>query len=240
MQQPSFHTFVEYDRIKEPLCLSFFETVLRLQVDDSPHGHVSYKDIMPAMHIGQSWLLNIAHECDMVVVSPKSRLLCEYEIKRTWQDFCADFKKHHQHNTGNGIDISSFSFVVPDGLYERAVRKLQEEKIVVTGIITYNEDLVFKRHTCLWSLHPEDEGKWSSSTYHSIDNYNLRVEEVRKGVEKGRYFLLDFKSEDKPTVIPTASPHPLFTEQLLELARLGCMRQVSLRERIKKIESEII
>lgn len=198
------------------------------------------KNIIVFNVIGQSWLLNIAHECDMVVVSPKSRLLCEYEIKRTWQDFCADFKKHHQHNTGNGIDISSFSFVVPDGLYERAVRKLQEEKIVVTGIITYNEDLVFKRHTCLLSFHPEDEGKWSFSTYQNIDNYNLKVEEVRKGVEKGRYFLLDFQYGDKPTIIPKANPHPLFTEQLLELARLGCMRQVSLRERIQKLESEII
>ena len=198
------------------------------------------KNIIVFNVIGQSWILNIAHECDMVVVSPKSRLLCEYEIKRTWQDFCADFKKHHQHNTGNGIDISSFFFVVPGGLYERAVRKLQEEKIIVTGIITYNENLVFKRHTCLWSFHPEDEGKWSFSTYQNIDNYNLKVEEVRKGVEKGRYFLLDFQYGDKPTIIPTANPHPLFTEQLLELARLGCMRQVSLRERIKKIESEII
>ena len=59
MQQPSFHTFVEYNRIKEPLCLSFFETVLRLQVDDSPHGHVSYKDIMPTMHIGRERLQRV-------------------------------------------------------------------------------------------------------------------------------------------------------------------------------------
>lgn len=198
------------------------------------------KNIIVFNVIGQSWLLNIAHECDMVVVSPKSRLLCEYEIKRTWQDFCADFKKHHQHNTGNGIDISSFSFVVPDGLYERAVRKLQEEKIVVTGIITYNEELVFKRHTCLWSYNPQDEGKWRTSTYHNLDKNDLKVEDVRKGVEAGRYFLLDFQYGDKPTIIPTANPHPLFTEQLLELARLGCMRQVSLRERIQKLESEII
>lgn len=51
MTQPPFHTFVEYDRIKEPLCLSFYETVLRLQVEAGPHGRVSYKDIMPADRI---------------------------------------------------------------------------------------------------------------------------------------------------------------------------------------------
>ena len=57
--QPSFHTFAAYGRIKEPLCLSFFETVLRLQVEAGLHGHVSYKDIMPAMHIGRERLQRV-------------------------------------------------------------------------------------------------------------------------------------------------------------------------------------
>lgn len=186
---------------------------------------------------GESWLLPIFHECDMVVVSPKSRLLCELEIKRTWQDFCADFRKTHHHGTSEGIDISSFCYVIPEGLYGKAVAKLHEEKLVVSGIVTYNEDLVFKHHTCLWSFYPEDEGKWLTSTYHNYDNNNLKIEEVKKGVEKGRYFTLDFHTGDKPTFIQTPNPHPLFTEQLIELARLGCMRQVSLRERISKLES---
>ena len=54
-----FHTFIEHNRIKEPLCLSFFETVLRLQVEAGPHGHVSYKDIMPTMHIGRERLQRV-------------------------------------------------------------------------------------------------------------------------------------------------------------------------------------
>jgi len=57
--QPSFHTFAAYGRIKEPLCLSFFETVLRLQVEAGPHRLVSYKDIMPEMHISRERLQRV-------------------------------------------------------------------------------------------------------------------------------------------------------------------------------------
>lgn len=196
------------------------------------------KNIVVFNVLGQSWILPIAHECDMVVVSPKSRLLAEFEIKRTWQDFCADFKKKHHHDTQEKIDISSFSYVVPDGLYLRAVRKLQEEKIIVTSIITYDESLNFTHHECLWSYCPKDEGKYRSSTYSAFGRRNLKADEVKQGVEKGRFFTLDFSLKDKPTVIPVSNAHPLFTEQLIELARLGCMRQVALRERISKLVQE--
>ena len=193
------------------------------------------KNIVVFNVYGESWILPLHHECDMVVVSPKSRLLSKLEIKRSWTDFCADFKKRHHHEaSGNGIEISSFSYVIPEGLYEKVVQKLQEEKIVVSSLVTYNEDLVFRHHTCLYSFFPQDEGRWSSSTYINHDNKNLTVEDVRKGVEKGKYFTLAFSLGDKPTIIQTANAHPLFTEQLLELARLGCMRQVTLRERISK------
>ena len=66
---------------------------------------------------GESWVLPLFHECDMVVVSPKTRLLSEFEIKRTWSDFCADFKKNHRHEAYNGLDVASFSYVVPEGLF---------------------------------------------------------------------------------------------------------------------------
>lgn len=55
----SIHTFSEYARVKEPLCLSFFETCLRLQEKKGAHTRVSYKDIMPAMHIGRDRLQRV-------------------------------------------------------------------------------------------------------------------------------------------------------------------------------------
>lgn len=191
---------------------------------------------------GESWTLPLFHECDMVVVSPKSRLLCELEIKRSWTDFCADFKKRHHHESYSGIDVSSFSYVIPEGLYEKAIRKLQEKKIIVTAIITYDEQLNFTHHACLWSTTPEDEGRYRQSCYHNEGYMNLTVEDVRKGVEAGRYFTLNFpykNRDDKLTIIARANAHPLFTEQLIELMRLGCMRQISLREQISRLKQAV-
>ena len=50
---------------------------------------------------GMSDSLSIWHECDMLVLS-KSGYLTEIEIKRSWADFLADFKKRHTHE-GRGI-----------------------------------------------------------------------------------------------------------------------------------------
>lgn len=187
---------------------------------------------------GESWTLPLFHECDMVVVSPKSKLLCELEIKRSWTDFCADFKKRHHHESSSGIDVSSFSYVIPMGLYSKAIQKLQEEKVVVTSIITYDEQLDFKHHACLWSYYPQHEGKSIISTYSGYALGNLKAEKVKDGIDKGRFFTLNFTLDDKPRFIAKHNAHPLFTEQLLELARLGCMRQVSLREKISQMQIE--
>ena len=46
---------------------------------------------------GISRLMPIYHECDMLVCS-KSGYLTEIEIKRSWSDFLADFKKKHNHH----------------------------------------------------------------------------------------------------------------------------------------------
>ena len=43
---------------------------------------------------GDSWLFPLTHEADMLVLL-KDRHLVEVEIKRTWSDFLADFKKKH-------------------------------------------------------------------------------------------------------------------------------------------------
>ena len=74
-----------------------------------------------------------------------------------------------------------------------------------------------------------------TSTYSCDGKTNLKVDEVAKGAQEGHYFTLDFKTGDKPHKVTKYNAHPLFTEQLLELTRLGCMRQVSLREKISEI-----
>lgn len=49
-------------------------------------------------------------ECDLVVVSDASRIH-EYEIKRSWSDFLADFRKKRFHDD---LRICKLTFVVPE------------------------------------------------------------------------------------------------------------------------------
>ena len=60
------HEFVEYERIKEPLCLEFFKTCIGFQREDKHQDFtgISYKELMKRMHIGRDRLqrlLNCVH-----------------------------------------------------------------------------------------------------------------------------------------------------------------------------------
>lgn len=92
---------------------------------------------------GMSDSLNIWHECDMLVLS-KSGYLTEIEIKRSWSDFLADFRKRHTHE-GKGI-IKCFYYCLPECLLKPAYDKLEEIKADYTGIITYDEALKITLH----------------------------------------------------------------------------------------------
>ena len=144
---------------------------------------------------GLSGRLNIQHECDMLVMT-KAGYLTEVEIKRTFTDFCADFRKRHHHES-HGCDIKEFWYCVPEGIYERCLSKLAEQKLLPTGILCYDEELNFSRK----------------------DVRPVR----REAPDAVRLYAVDAK--------------PLFLEQQFELARLGAMRQVSLRERIAAMEA---
>lgn len=150
--------------------------------------------------------LPIYHECDMLVLS-KSGYLTEIEIKRSWNDFLADFKKKHNHH--NFPIIKYFYYCVPISLYERVRDKLETEVknrkeidgFNYTGIITYDEDLNFIFH-----------GQRFKS-FHSDEYRELYPQML--GAKK------------------------LYLEQRLELARLGTMRIVTLKENILKLKNQI-
>lgn len=149
--------------------------------------------------------LPIYHECDMLVLS-KSGYLTEIEIKRSWSDFLADFKKKHNHH--NYPIIKYFYYCVPISIFEKVRSKLEEEfekrnkkdGFDYTGIITYDEDLNFVFH-------------------------GRRV----------KAFSADKLREAYPQMLGAKK---LFLEQRLELARLGTMRIVTLKENILKLKTK--
>ena len=88
---------------------------------------------------GLSEVFPLFHEADMLVMS-KSGYLTEIEIKRSWRDFLADFKKHHHHEKGELVKY--LYYCVPVSLYDRVVEHLNGlDDFGVDGIVTYNEEL---------------------------------------------------------------------------------------------------
>lgn len=85
---------------------------------------------------GLSEILPIQHECDVIVMS-KAGYLTEIEIKRSWNDFLADFKKEHHHDSEY---IKGFYYCVPFALAEKVREHLKDTEMSDAGIIAYHED----------------------------------------------------------------------------------------------------
>lgn len=140
----------------------------------------------------------------MLVLS-KSGYLTEIEIKRSWSDFLADFKKKHNHH--NFPIIKYFYYCVPASIFEKVRDKLEEEfekrnekdGFDYTGIITYDEDLNLEFHG-----------------------------------RRFKAFKTDILREAYPQMLGAKK---LFLEQRLELARLGTMRIITLKENILKLKT---
>ena len=82
-----------------------------------------------------SWgLLN--HEADMVVMT-KSGYLTEIEIKRSWEDFKADFKKDHHHHDDR---VDKLYYCVPLSIKERVADYLTQNEIPFTQLLYFSEE----------------------------------------------------------------------------------------------------
>lgn len=100
------------------------------------------------------------HEADLLVMS-KAKLLTEIEIKRSWSDFMADFKKGHDHSHPF---IARFYYAVPASIGKRVfdylyngeydakywysksrVNSFTEQNPHGCGLIIYDLDTCFTR-----------------------------------------------------------------------------------------------
>lgn len=93
---------------------------------------------------GISEKLPIFHECDMLVCS-KSGYLTEIEIKRSWNDFVADFEKRHKHES-EGL-IKYFYYCLPSFFdLVKTYDILEKNEMLYSGIYFYDEYLNFQFH----------------------------------------------------------------------------------------------
>lgn len=152
-------------------------TLYEIEVAIAKNSNFDFRRNIVAFNVnGCSGKLPIWHECDILVCT-KAGYLTEIEIKRSWSDFLADFRKKHHHES-EGL-IKYFYYCVPMSIVER-VKEFLEKRYVVVGIITYSESLF---------IHVE------------------KVAEKRKC-------------------------NKLTIEQQLEIARLGAMRVIGLKEKL--------
>lgn len=114
------------------LTLEQIETVIT-GYPDSPF-YVRQNIVVPNVDWG---FLN--HEADLLALS-KAKHLTEIEIKRTWSDFMADFKKKHTHDDKK---LSHFYYAVPISIGERVFNWLYKGTYKCRpGFIYYNKSEV--------------------------------------------------------------------------------------------------
>ena len=97
------------------LTLEQIETIIT-GYTDSPY-YIRKNIVIPNCDWG---FLN--HEADLLVLNKNKRLV-EIEIKRSWSDFMADFKKSHTHNDPK---LSRFYYAVPLSIGERVFKWLYD------------------------------------------------------------------------------------------------------------------
>ena len=84
-----------------------------------------------------SWGL-LDYEADFVIMTPNG-YLTEIEIKRSWEDFKADFKKDHKHDDER---IYHFYYCVSEGIWDKVKEYLDSmylRPIDRPAVLTYNE-----------------------------------------------------------------------------------------------------
>jgi len=95
------------------------------------------------------WGIALGHECDLLIVRPKSGYTVEVEIKVSMSDLKADFKKLHDHYSQK---IKELYFAVPEDLYEKVVNIIPD----YAGIITCG----LRQHRRWQHSYPEHLQEW--------------------------------------------------------------------------------
>ena len=136
-----------------------------------------------------SWAM-LNHEADFVAVT-KNGYMTEVEIKRSWSDFLADFKKDvKQHKDEH---VYRFFYCVPLSIYPKVKEYLHDNPIELKAVITYDENLHFEFH-------------------HDYEGAPCEIEMIngRERCHSSRYIMWGRRK--------------LFLEEMLHIARVGCMR----------------
>ena len=148
-----------------------------------------------------SWGYFKTHEADLVMIS-KEGYMTEFEIKRSWSDFLADFKKTTNHFENK---VAHLYYVVPESIKDKSREYIEQHEFPEpynrksyrnyppVGLLYYSEWLHVWE--CLRAPH------LARFTEDNDQDYKLYLEEQIKLMRLGcmRYWLRKDKEESKPT-----------------------------------------
>ena len=156
------------------------KTLYEIEVALAKSSYFNFVKNIIAFNVnGISSKLSIWHECDMLVLS-KSGYLTEIEIKRSWIDFLADFKKEHHHESDI---IKYFYYCIPKSILYKVYDYLYDNNVEYSGIITYDEDLFLEVYQK--KVKPFREG--DDVSYHLLPMKNYRKLFLEEQLELARY-----------------------------------------------------
>jgi hypothetical protein len=152
-------------------------TVKEIQALLAEHWGIRTNIIVPNV----SWGL-LDYEADLLIMN-KTGYVTEIEIKRSWSDFLADFKKDEVAHKSELI--YQFWYCVPDELYSKCIEKLKEvypNSLDRPNVISYSDSGILNFH-----------GK--SASYCRGKHRKLFLEEQLKLTRLGtmRYWSSEFK-----------------------------------------------
>ena len=125
--------------IKKGLCTEL--TVKDIQALLANHWGIRNHIIVPNV----SWGL-LDYEADLLIMN-KTGYMTEIEIKRSWSDFLADFKKDDCAHKSE--IVYQFWYCVPDAIYKDCIEKLKEvypDKLDRPNVISYSDSGVLNFH----------------------------------------------------------------------------------------------
>lgn len=124
---------------KKGLCTEL--TVKDIQALLANHWGIRNHIIVPNV----SWGL-LDYEADLLIMN-KTGYMTEIEIKRSWSDFLADFKKDDCAHRSE--IVYQFWYCVPDAIYKDCIEKLKEvypDKLDRPNVISYSDDGILNFH----------------------------------------------------------------------------------------------
>ena len=148
-------------------------------------------------------------ECDLVQVSD-SGYLHEFEIKRSWGDFMADFRKRHFHDD---VRLYRLTFALPESFAGDRLRKFCAD----------NYEKFEREFDFLFYMEDGDLCHTAPASWRSVNGHSERF------LPEDRFLTSTYITDEMRAVIrrnDKAAPYRrrLFTEELARLYRLGVIR----------------